>query len=121
MQAFGRPETMKEGCRRFVEADVGMVLFGLGQRRGALDKGECLAKILEAIGALDSRRIVGQCPIGRLAMILLGLVAGERRNAAAARRTALFGEVRGHRNHLLHWTPPPQQCHSADVFITPCR
>ncbi len=49
--------------------------FDLGQCRGALDEGESLGEILEAIGPLDPGRLIQQCPIRRLPVILLGDLA----------------------------------------------
>ena len=69
-----------------------LVAFGLGERRSAFDKGKRLAEILEAVGALDSRRVIEQRPIRRLLPVLLGLVPGERRYLAAAGSAGFLGQ-----------------------------
>src|SRR5215469_7039513 len=66
------------------KTEIGVMAFGLGQRRSALDKGKGLAKILETIGALDSRRLIDQGPVRRLLVQIFRFVFGQRRNAAAA-------------------------------------
>ena len=69
-----------------------MVTFGLGQCRGALDEGKGLGKILEPVAPLDPGCLVQQRPIQRLAVVLFGGLTGQRRDAAAARCAAFFGE-----------------------------
>ncbi len=51
----------------------------------------------EAVGALDPPGLVVQGPVRRLAMKLFGLLGGQRRNAAAARRAVFLDECYGHR------------------------
>src|SRR5580700_9028265 len=78
-----------------------MVRLGLGQPRGALDKGKRLAEILEPIGPLDAGRPVVEFPIGRLLAEVLGFVEAQRRDTTAARNASLLGKRRGHICHLV--------------------
>jgi len=82
------------------ETDVWVVAFGLGERRGAFDKGEGLGEILEAVGPLDAGRLVEQSPFRRLPSVFLGGVAAQRRDAAATRRAAFFNERRSSRSSV---------------------
>jgi hypothetical protein len=73
-----------------------MMAFGLGQRRGVLDKGEGAGKVPETVGALDPGSLIEQGPIRCLAAILFGRLAGQWRDAAAAGGAAFLGKCRGH-------------------------
>jgi hypothetical protein len=57
-----------------------------------LDEGKGLGKILEPIDSFDPGCLVQQRPIQRLSMILFGGLTSQRRDAAAARCAAFFGE-----------------------------
>src|SRR5271169_944857 len=74
------------------ETDVGMVSFGFGECACALDKSEGFGEVLEPIGSLDPLGFIEKRPAGRLRMIGCGLLFGQRRYAAAARRATLLGE-----------------------------
>jgi len=59
-------------------------------------EGERGGEIGQPERALDAVRVVDQLPVGRLGMQPLGLLAGERRHAAAARRAGLLGKRGSH-------------------------
>src|SRR5215469_94329 len=92
VQTFDLFRPQRDGGEPPAETDVRVVTLGLGQCRGALDKGEGLAEVLEAVGPLDSRRVVDQHPVGCLLVQFFGLVVAQRGDAAATRRTGLLGE-----------------------------
>jgi hypothetical protein len=78
------------------EADIGVMAFGLGKLADPLHEGGRFPEIVESKRALDAVGVIAQPPIGGLRLEAQGLIAPQRRNAAATRRAGFLGEGLGH-------------------------
>src|SRR5260370_25098903 len=70
--------------------------FGLGELADLLHEGKRFPEIAESKCALDAAGFIAQLPIGSLRLEAQGLIAPQRRNAAATRRAGFLGERLGH-------------------------
>src|SRR6266446_9819834 len=87
----------RDRCVAPAKADRGVVRFGFGECRRTLHERKRLPEIFETVGALYPLRVVEQIPVRRLSVKAGGLPLRQRRNAAAARHAAFFGECYWHR------------------------
>src|SRR5258707_10354751 len=75
---------------------------GAARRRSGHDpssrvhEGKRFPEIAESKCALDAAGFIAQLPIGSLRLEAQGLIAPQRRNAAATKRACFFGERLGH-------------------------
>src|SRR5260370_12830173 len=69
--------------------------FSLGELADLLHEGKRFPEIAESKCALDAAGFIAQLPIGSLRFEAQGLIAPQRRDAAAARRACFLGERLG--------------------------
>src|SRR5258708_27595684 len=86
----------RDGRATPAETDIGVMAFGLGELADLLHEGKRFPEIAESKCALDAAGFIAQLPIGSLRLEAQGLIAPQRRNAAATRRACFLGERLGH-------------------------